>query len=100
MKKYLNDRLLVRAIEAHKKIITEGDSVDLVAIGYEEGTPLDRVHTYNAFMILQKLGFKGDEATNPESKSTKYLDELATKDLPNEQIIQSLLEYRNQSVNS
>jgi predicted ATP-dependent Lon-type protease len=77
VKEFLNDRLLRRSIEAHKKIITEGEVVDLASIGYEDGTLLDRVHGYNAFTILTKLSFNGDEVVNPKSESAKHLDELA-----------------------
>jgi hypothetical protein len=100
LKQYLKDRLLVASIEAHKKIITEGESVDLASIYYEEGTPLARVHQYNAFAILSKLQFPKDEASDPASDSTKFLDELAAKQLPNEEIIQSLLNFREKVVNS
>ena len=94
MNKYSKNKLLMNAIHAHKRIMTEGEAVDLVAINYEEGTPLDRVRKYNAYMILSKLDFAHDEATDPASGSAKYLDDLAAKDLPSEQIIQSLIEYR------
>jgi hypothetical protein len=100
LKYYPRDRLLVVSIEAHKKIVTEGESVDLSSIYYEKGTPLDRVHQYNAFTILSKLKFPKDESSNPASDSTKYLDELAAKDLPTEEIIQLLLEYRDKIANS
>lgn len=100
MKSYLKDRLLVRAIRVHKRILSEGESVDLDSIGYEEGTPFVSVHQYNAFMILTKLEFPKDEVLNNDSNSRKYLDEITAKDLPNEEIIQSLLEYRNQFANS
>ncbi|MFS0688293.1 hypothetical protein AB1K89_03435 [Sporosarcina sp. 179-K 8C2 HS] len=90
----------MNAIQAHKRIISEGEAVDLKSINYEEGTPFERVHQYNAFMILSKLDFKKDEVLNVASDSRRYLDELAAKDLTNEEIIQSLIEYRQRIVNS
>lgn len=100
MNEYLKDKFLMKAIQAHKRIISEGEDVDLISIGFEEGTPFDRVHTYNAFTILSKLDFEKDEATNPGSASTKFLDEMAAKDLPSEEILRSLVEYRQRTVNS
>lgn len=100
MKKYMKNRLLVTKIEAHKKIVTEGESVDLTSIFYEEGAPFERVHQYNAFTILTKLQFPKDEVLNYESKSRQYLDEIAAKDLPAEEIIQLLVEYRDEIANS
>ncbi|MEK4406683.1 hypothetical protein MKZ26_20165 [Sporosarcina sp. FSL K6-6792] len=100
MNEYLKDKLLLNAIQAHKRIISEGEAVDLASINFEEGTPFERVHQYNAFMILSKLDFERDEVLNVASDSRKYLDELAAKDLPNDTIIQTLLEYRQSNVNS
>jgi hypothetical protein len=100
MKKYLKDRLLRNCIEVHKKIVTEGEDANLESFGFESGTPLDRVRTYNAFTILSKLGFEREEATTPSSDSAKYLDELAATEPNVEVIISKLVEYREQSVNS
>jgi hypothetical protein len=99
MKKYLNDRLLVRSIEAHIRIINDGENVDLTSIGFEEGTPIDRVHDYNAFTILTKLNFDREEAVNPESESAKQLDALAAESNV-ETIIEKMVQYRDQIVNS
>lgn len=96
----MNDRLLRQSIEAHKKIITEGEAVDLASIGYEDGTPLDRVRDYNAFTILTKLNFSRDEAVNPKSDSAKYLDILAAGQISVEEIIEKLIAFRDQIVNS
>jgi len=98
--KHIKNRLLIRSIEAHKRILVEGQNVDLASIFYEEGTPFERVHEYNAFTILTKLQFPKDEVLNNESKSRQYLDEIALKDLPTEEIIQLLIEYRNEIANS
>ncbi|MGH3040452.1 MAG: hypothetical protein ACRDNG_01690 [Gaiellaceae bacterium] len=99
MKAYYKDSLLVRAIEAHKKIVTEGENVNLDSIGYEYGTPINHVYTYNAIMILGKLEFPHNEATQTESDSTKFLEELAKSETDVESIINRLIEYRNQIVN-
>ena len=100
MKKRIKDHLLIRSIEAHKRILAEGQNVDLASISYEEGTPFERVHEYNAFTILTKLQFPKDEVLNTESKSRQYLDKIAVKELPAEEIIQLLIEYRNEIANS
>ncbi|MEG8975380.1 hypothetical protein U8Y98_01540 [Priestia megaterium] len=100
MKKEAKDHLLIRSIEAHKRILAEGQNVDLASIFYEEGTPFERVYEYNGFTILTKLQFPKDEVLNIESKSRQYLDEIAQKDLPIEEIIQLLIEYRNEIANS
>ncbi|MBY0098668.1 hypothetical protein [Mesobacillus maritimus] len=94
MKKATKDPLLVVSVEAHKKIITEGESVDLESILYEKGTPFDQVRRYNAYTILSKLQFPKDEILNYSSESRRYLDEIAAKDLTAEEIIKLLLEYR------
>ncbi|MFC4022697.1 hypothetical protein ACFOUV_02555 [Oceanobacillus longus] len=96
LNEYLTDRLLANSIEAHKRIVTEGESVDLASLSYEEGTPFDRVHQHNAFTILSKLDFPKDEVLNVSSESTKHLDDLAATDRPTEEIIQSLLKYRDE----
>lgn len=100
MKKHIKDHLLTRSIEAHKRILVEGQNVDLASISYEEGIPFERVYEYNGFAILTKLQFPKDEVLNNESKSRQYLDEIALKDLPTEEIIQLLIEYRNEIANS
>ncbi|MGG3556275.1 hypothetical protein ABES23_06175 [Peribacillus frigoritolerans] len=100
MKQYLKDHLLVRSIVAHKKIVSEGEAVNLVSIGYEEGTPLERVHQYNAFTIMTKLQFPKDEVLNISSKSRQYLDELAEKNLSVEETLQLLIDYRDRFANS
>lgn len=100
MNEYSKDKLLLNAIQAHKRIISEGEAVDLASINFEKGTSFERVQQYNAFMILTKLDFEKDEVLNLASDSRKYLDELAAKDHPNDTIIQSLIEYRQRNVNS
>lgn len=75
------------------------ENVDLEANGFEEGTRKEQIHSYNKFTILSTLEFPREEATNPESKSTKYLDELVQKDLSNEDIVAKLIEYRKIDVN-
>ncbi|MFE4522011.1 hypothetical protein ACFRCQ_07610 [Cytobacillus firmus] len=96
MKTHLKDRLLRQAIEAHIRIINEGEHVDLSSIGFEEGTPHDRVYTYNAFMILSKLEFPKNVATNPSSAATRFLNEAVKNESNVEAIIEKLLEYREQ----
>jgi hypothetical protein len=100
VKKYVKDRLLIRSIEGHKRIINEGQNVDLESIGFEKGTPLDRVIQYNSFTILTKLNFEQEEAVNPKSASTKYLNELAKEESNVENIIEKLVAYREQIVNT
>lgn len=100
MKKYLNNRLLANSIEAHKKIITEGESVDLESIVYEKGTPFEQVHRYNAYTILSILQFPKDEILNYSSKSRQYLDDIAAKGLSVEEMLQLLIEYRDGIANS
>jgi len=92
---YLTNKLLINSIEAHKRIVIEGETVDLASIGYEEGTPLNRVHQFNAFNILTKLRFPRDEVLNVESKSRAFLDDLAKRNLATKEILESLLKYRD-----
>ncbi|MDE4086184.1 hypothetical protein PO902_14145 [Planococcus maritimus] len=95
MQSYLNDRMLVISIEAHKRIIAEGENVDLAEIGYEVGTPFDSVKTYNSFTILSILEFPIEEATNPEGKAAKLLDSISKENTSVEDIIAALIEFRN-----
>ncbi|MGP4073963.1 hypothetical protein ACTWQB_15655 [Piscibacillus sp. B03] len=97
-KTFINDSLLVNSIEAHKRIMNEDKNVDIRSIGYEEGTPIERVKQYNAFTILMKLDFPKNEVINNESSSRLYLDELAEQNLSNEGIIELLLDYRKKIV--
>ncbi|MDP9742870.1 UNVERIFIED_ORG: hypothetical protein QFZ59_004700 [Bacillus sp. B2I3] len=96
----MKDKFLYNSIVAHTKIMTEGEAVDLVSIGYEEGTPLERVHQYNAFTIMTKLQFPKEEVLNNSSKSRQYLDELAEKNLSVEETLQLLIDYRDRFANS
>ena len=98
MKEYVKDRLLIRSIEAHKRIINDGQNVDLESIGFEKGTPLDRVVSYNTFTILTKMNFPKDEATKSDSKAATLLNELS-KHEPSETIIKKLVEYREEVKN-
>ncbi|AXI31469.1 hypothetical protein CIB87_21385 [Priestia megaterium] len=100
MNKHIKDRLLVGSIEAHKRLINEGQSVDLESLGFEKETPIDRVLQYNAFTILTKLKFGQDESVNAKSASTKYLNELIKEESNIEVIIEKLITYREQNVNS
>lgn len=95
MESYLNDSMLVSSIESHKRIISEGENVDLAEIGYEVGTSFDQVKTYNAFTILSKLEFPIEEATNPEGKAATLLDSLSKENSSVEDIIAALIEFRN-----
>jgi hypothetical protein len=94
LKEYINDQLLIRTIEAHKRIINEGEFLNLNEIGYEEGTSYERVKSYNTFTILTKLNFNYDEATNPKSKSAIKLDEIVATNSDVGTIISKLIEYR------
>ena len=100
VKTFLRDKFLLNAIGSHKVIINGGESVRLEEMGFEEGTPLERVHEYNAFTILTKLQYPIEEATKFESESTRLLDDLVKQELSNEEIIKSLLEYRKKIANS
>lgn len=100
MNKYHEDQLLNNAIQVHKRIISEGEHVDLASINYEVGTPFERVHQYNAFMILSKLDFQKDEVLNVTSDSRGYLDEIVGINRSTEEIINLLIEYRQRTVNS
>ncbi|WEA43820.1 hypothetical protein [Priestia aryabhattai] len=100
MKKDVKDRLLIRSIEAHKRILAEGQNVDLESLGFEKDTPIDRVLQYNAFTILTKLNFGQDQSVNAKSASTKYLSDLIKEESDIEVIIEKLIAYREQNVNS
>lgn len=100
LKEYLNDRLLVQGIEAHIRVMNEGDAANLEPFGFEAGTPIDRIHQYNALMVLSKLDFPREESLDPKSQSTQYLDELAKNESNVETIIEKLVAYREESVNS
>ncbi|AQX56032.1 hypothetical protein [Priestia flexa] len=100
MKKYLNDRLLRNSIEVHIRIMHGGNPEDLEEFGFEAGTPIERIHQYNACTILSKLDFSREQSLDPKSQSTKYLDELTAKESNVETIISKLVEYRDQIVNS
>lgn len=98
MKKYAKDQLLIRSIGVHKRIINEGQNIDFESIGFEKGTPLDRVISYNTFTILTKMDFPKDEATKSDSKAATLLNELS-KHEPSETIIEKLVEYRKEVEN-
>lgn len=100
MKKRIKDHLLIRSIEAHKQILAEGQNVDLESLGFEKETPIDRVLQYNAFTILTKLNFGQDASVNAKSASTKYLNELIKEESDIEVIIEKLIAYREQNLNS
>ncbi|PRS16517.1 hypothetical protein C6W27_08945 [Bacillus paralicheniformis] len=96
MTQYSNDRLLLKSIDIHRKIVNGATPDELAKISiYEKDAPIDRIHQYNAFMILSKLEFSKDEVLNKESKSRAYLDEVS-KDNPSEQILDLLLKYREE----
>ncbi|UOQ92297.1 hypothetical protein MUO14_17720 [Halobacillus shinanisalinarum] len=95
METYFKDTLLMSVIEAHKKIVTEGENVNLKAIGYEEGTSIDRVLTYNASTILTRLDFEMDRmGTSEKSSLIKYLNELVEAGESNESIVKEIIEYK------
>ncbi|MCQ6277319.1 hypothetical protein JMM81_20815 [Bacillus sp. V3B] len=100
MKKYLKDRLLRNSIEAHIRIVNEGEAANLEEFGFEAGTPIERIHQYNALTILSKLDFSREESLDPKSKSTSFLDELAKSESNVETIIEKLTAYREEIVNS
>lgn len=99
-KTYLKNRFLRNSIEVHIRIMTEGENVNFESFGFESGTPIQRIRQYNAFTILTKLNFNREESLNPESQSAKRLDELAATESNVETIIQKMIEYRDQIVNS
>ncbi|WP_243549991.1 hypothetical protein [Priestia megaterium] len=98
MNKRIKDHLLIRSVEAHRRILAEGQNVDLESLGFEKETSIDRVLQYNAFTILTKLNFRQDESVNAKSASTKYLNELIKEESNIEVIIEKLVAYREQNV--
>lgn len=94
MDKYLKDYLLRNSIEAHIRIINGDNPEELEEFGFESGTPIERIHQYNAATILSKLDYNREESLDPKSNSAKYLDELSKKESNVETIIERLIEYR------
>lgn len=76
MNQYLKDRLLRNSIEALIRIMNGGNPEELEEFGFESEAPIERIHQYNAFMILSKLDFNREESLDPKSQSTKYLDKI------------------------
>ncbi|MFE4144493.1 hypothetical protein ACFX4I_22055 [Peribacillus sp. YIM B13472] len=46
------DRLLVQGIEAHIRLMNEEEAANLEPFGFDAGTPINRIHQYNALMVL------------------------------------------------
>ncbi|MBM7572917.1 hypothetical protein [Aquibacillus albus] len=67
MTQYLKDRLLLKSIDVHKKIMNGATSEDLVSFGFEKDAPIDRIYLHNQFTVISSLDFNFEESTNPES---------------------------------
>lgn len=98
--KLLKDKLLINTIEVHIRIMNGDKPEDLEEYGYEVDAPIERIHQYNALTILSKLDFNREESLDPNSQSTKYLDELTKTEANIETIIEKLVAYREEGINS
>ncbi|WP_144549566.1 hypothetical protein [Peribacillus simplex] len=51
-------------------------------------------------MVLSKLDFPLEESLDPKSQATKYVDELAKNESNVETIIEKLVAYKDERINS